>query len=226
MAPAPKSGIGGKVIAAILAVVVIIGIVAVVKVAGGPDEAEPAVAEGAETVEEPTEAEVEEVAEEDTTEEEAPVEEVVEEEEPPAEEPVREEPPPEEQLASLVQQRVGAYRLAAVESGQEFAVNSGATGAIFAGYTTPGGGALFHILAAYPSPNQANRVLKQAAKGSVRGGARLVEVGPVRIDNQRTGTWVLLQGETQTVMWTNGSLFAVADGAHPHPIKFFTNVSY
>lgn len=226
MAPTPKSGIGGKVIAAILAVVAIIGIFAVIKVAGGPDEAEPAVAEGT-AAEEPTEANLEEVAEEDTTDQEAPEETVVEEEQPPpAEEPVREEPSAEEQLSTLIQQRVGPYRLAQVESGQEFAVNSGATGAIFAGYSTPGGGGLFHILAAFPSPNEANRVLKQAAKSSVRGGARVVDVGPVKIDNQRTGTWVLLQGKTQTILWTNGPLFAVADGAHPHPIKFFSNVSY
>ena len=223
---APKSGIGGKVVAGILAVVVIIGIFAVIKVAGGPDETAPVSAEG-EEVEEPTEAEVEEVAEEDTTEEAAPEEEVVEEQAPPPpEEPVREEPSAEEELAGLVQQRVGPYRLAQVESGQEFAVNSGGVGAIFAGYTTPGGGALFHILAAYPSPNKANQILKAAAKGAVRGGARLVEVGPVNIDGRRTGTWVLLQGKTQSILWTNGVLFAVADGAHPHPIKFFSNVSY
>lgn len=131
----------------------------------------------------------------------------------------------EDDLGAYIQRQVGPFRLAEVEPAREFATKAGAAGALAAGYTGPNRG-VFHMLAAFESPREANRVLVVLAEDLLEDGYEFVNNGQVTVNDEQVGEWGLFKGETQVMLWTNGVLFAIAEGADTNAEDFYSNVPY
>lgn len=186
--------------AALVAVVVVLAIFAIVKIAGGdPDPNPPPNGNG----QSPGPGEDDETGRGDDEREETV----------------------EDDLAGIIQRRVGPFRLVEVERAPEFA-EAGAAGALTAGYSGPNGG-VFHIVAAFGSPQDANQFLVGMTQYLVEEkGNEFVDNGEVILNDEQVGEWALLRGETQIMLWTDGVLFAVAEGAAPNAVDFYSEVPY
>jgi len=153
----------------------------------------------------------------------------------PAEPPPRRASPPTRRptrpragsLRSLVEERVGDFRLVAADDFPD-AINQGASDAVQLAYRSAGGVELFHVLAAYPSPDLANQAAAEFYGGLVGDGYEPVDQSPI-VDDRTSpiGLATVLTGpDDEAVLWTNRGLVGLSLSDRGFAVEFFELLPY
>lgn len=145
----------------------------------------------------------------------------------PEPEPSPEPAPSSGSLEDLVQDQVGDFALQDIQE-DPAVLEAGATQGLVMLYAAPDGTEIIHNLAAFSSPEDANRILQGMVDYLVQeqGFQKLEEIPLEDDQGNQFGSAVLLQGETEIVVWTNANLFAGAEGPPEAAVEFFSNTPY
>lgn len=138
------------------------------------------------------------------------------------------DPPPDvsEALLELIATNVGPFTLDQVSEFPQ-GIEAGASAAYQMHYVGPSN--VFHILAAYSSPQGAgDQTMGFANRLVENAGYQVLDEGTVDIQGETVGVFVYLSdGESHTIAWSNGILQAIANaGSQSAVFDFWNQLTY
>jgi hypothetical protein len=130
-------------------------------------------------------------------------------------------------LADLVEDPVGKWSAQDVQDSPDIAANWGANDALTVTYASGKGGLTF-VIAAYASPEDAETAVPQLAQSVVDSlGYRVVNQDDVQgQDGSHLGQVILLEGDDEVVLWSNGSYVRWAEGPRGASVDFYGHSSF